>query len=257
MNPMKDNVDIQPPRDHIPPIGANDDAPALGSWRVKLVLAGIFALLIAGFYLSGLYRYFSWSELKQSRDSWRLLVDENREIAIVIFVLISIVLMSLSLPVGSILSMAAGALFDLWLGFGIISLTSTVGATLAFLSSRYLFRDFVRRWFGRWLAIVDRGIHRDGAHYLLMLRLSPVVPFFAVNATMGLTSMRTRTFIWVSLIGMIPSCLLYVLAGTQIMRIESPKDIISWQLFTILMLLAVVPVIMRWIFRRRHVKPAD
>src|SRR5262249_28313541 len=146
----------------------------------------IFALLIAVFYFSGLHKYFSWAELKQSRDSWRMQAGAHRELAIVLFVLISIVLMSLSLPVGSILSMIAGALFDLWLGFGIITLTSTVGATLAFLSSRYLFREFVRRWFGRWLGMVDRGIHRDGAHYLLMLRLSPVVPFFAVNATMGL-----------------------------------------------------------------------
>jgi uncharacterized membrane protein YdjX (TVP38/TMEM64 family) len=126
---------------------------------------------------------------------------------------------------------------------------------MAFLSSRYLFRDFVRRWFGRWLAIVDRGIHRDGALYLLMLRLSPVVPFFAVNATMGLTNMRTRTFIWVSLIGMIPSCFLYVLVGTQIMRIDKPSDIISWKLVVILMLLAVVPLLTRWFFRRRSAEP--
>jgi uncharacterized membrane protein YdjX (TVP38/TMEM64 family) len=228
-----------------------EDNIASRSWHWKLLLLGIFAVLIATFYFSGLHHYFSWTELKQSRDDWRGVADQNREIAIVLFVLMSIVLMSLSLPVGSILSMAAGALFDQWLGFGIISLTSTVGATLAFLSSRYLFRDFVRRWFGRWLAMVDRGLSQDGALYLLMLRLSPVVPFFAVNATMGLTNMRTRTFIWVSLIGMIPSCFLYVMVGTQIMRIDKPSDIISWKLVVILMLLAVVPLLTRWFFRRR------
>jgi len=232
-----------------------EDDVARPSWHWKLLLLAVFAVLIAGFYLSGLHHYFSWTALKQSRDDWRALADQNREIAIILFVLMSIVLMSLSLPVGSILSMAAGAMFDQWLGFGVITLTSTVGATLAFLSSRYLFRDFVRRWFGRWLAIVDRGIHRDGALYLLMLRLSPVVPFFAVNATMGLTNMRTRTFIWVSLIGMIPSCFLYVMVGTQIMRIDKPSDIISWKLVVILMLLAVVPLLTRWFFRRRSSEP--
>ncbi|HLW64038.1 MAG TPA: TVP38/TMEM64 family protein [Gemmataceae bacterium] len=225
------------------------------AWHWKLLLLGVFAVLIATFYLSGLHHYFSWTALKQSRDDWRAMADQNREVAIVVFVLMSIVLMSLSLPVGSILSMAAGAMFDQWLGFGIITLTSVVGATLAFLSSRYLFRDFVRRWFGRWIAIVDRGIHRDGALYLLMLRLSPVVPFFAVNATMGLTNMRTRTFVWVSLIGMIPSCFLYVMVGTQIMRIDQPSDIISWKLVAILMALAIVPLCTRWFFRRRSSSP--
>jgi uncharacterized membrane protein YdjX (TVP38/TMEM64 family) len=234
-----------------------EENAARRAWHWKLLLLAVFAALIGTFYLSGLHHYFSWTELKQSRDEWRWLADQNRETAIAAFVLMSIVLMSLSLPVGSILSMAAGALFDQWLGFGVITLTSTVGATLAFLSSRYLFRDFVRRWFGRWLAIVDRGIHRDGALYLLMLRLSPVVPFFAVNATMGLTNMRTRTFIWVSLIGMIPSCFLYVMVGTQIMRLEKPSDIISWKLFTILMVLAVVPLLTRWFFRRRESAPAS
>jgi uncharacterized membrane protein YdjX (TVP38/TMEM64 family) len=227
------------------------------AWHWKLLLLAVFAVLIATFYLSGLHHYFSWTVLKKSRDEWRAVADQNREIAIFLFVFMSIVLMSLSLPVGSILSMAAGAMFDQWLGFGIITLTSTVGATLAFLSSRYLFRDFVRRWFGRWLAMVDRGIHRDGALYLLMLRLSPVVPFFAVNATMGLTNMRTRTFIWVSLIGMIPSCFLYVLVGTQIMRLDKPSDIISWKLIAILMLLAVVPLLTRWFFRRRSATPPE
>jgi len=130
-------------------------------------------------------------------------------------------------------------------------LTSTIGATIAFLSSRYLFRDFVRRWFGRWLAIVDRGIERDGAHYLLMLRLSPVVPFFAVNATMGLTNIRTRTFVWVSQIGLLPSCILYVLAGTQIMHINSLKDVLSVELIVILSLLAFAPLILKWLFFRR------
>jgi uncharacterized membrane protein YdjX (TVP38/TMEM64 family) len=87
-----------------------------------------------------------------------------------------------------------------------------------------------------------------------MLRLSPVVPFFAVNATMGLTNINLRTFIWVSFIGMIPSCVLYVMVGTQIRRIDSPRDIINWQLVVILTLLAVLPLVMRWVFRRKQGK---
>ena len=222
------------------------------SLRNRLILLAVLASLAAGFYFSGLSNYFSWGELKAHRDAWRHKVDEHWAVAVVAFFFISIGLMSLSLPVGSILSLTAGALFDLWWGVGIISVTSTIGATLAFLSSRYLFRDFVRRWFGRWLALVDRGIERDGAHYLLMLRLSPVVPFFAVNATMGLTKIPTRTFVWVSQIGLLPSCFLYVLAGTQLMHIDSPRDIMSVQLIVILSLLAFAPLVLKWLFNRRQ-----
>jgi uncharacterized membrane protein YdjX (TVP38/TMEM64 family) len=99
--------------------------------------------------------------------------------------------------------------------------------------------------------LVDKGIERDGAQYLLMLRLSPVVPFFAVNATMGLTRMRVGTFFWVSVVGILPSCFVYVLAGTQLMQLQSPKDILSWQLIAILFILAFMPLVMKWLFRRR------
>jgi uncharacterized membrane protein YdjX (TVP38/TMEM64 family) len=166
-------------------------------------------------------------------------------------------LMSLSLPVGSILSLTAGALFDLWTGVGLITVASAFGSTFAFLSSRYLFRDFVRRWFGRWWSLVDRGIERDGASYLLMLRLSPVVPFFALNAVMGLTRIPLRTFIIVSVIGMLPSCFLYTMAGTAIIKFEKPEDILSTELIVLLSVLALSPLLFRWVFRKRVNAPMN
>jgi uncharacterized membrane protein YdjX (TVP38/TMEM64 family) len=219
-------------------------APRRGSRRNRLILLAVFVGLVATFYLTGLHEHVSWEGLRKQRDSWRVIVEQNLPVAAVAFVLIAVTLMSLSLPVGSILSLAAGALFDMWKGVGLIIIASAFGSTLAFLASRYLFRDFVRHWFGRWLTRVDRGIERDGAHYLLMLRLSPVVPFFAVNATMGLTKMRVGTFFWVSLIGILPSCFIYVLAGTELSQLQSPKDILSWELVGILCLLAFLPLIM-------------
>src|SRR5262249_19511681 len=176
--------------------------------------------------------------------------DLNRSAAMILFLFLSISLMSLSLPVGSILSIAAGALFDLWYGVALITVASSIGSALAFLINRYLLRDFIRYWFARCFAIVDRGIERDGSRYLLMLRLSPVVPFFAVNAVMGLTHMRLRTFIPVTIIGMLPSCFLYVMVGTQIRDISSPEQIISWQLVVLLSLLAVTPLLFGWLMRR-------
>ena len=177
-------------------------------------------------------------------------MNENQYSAVVLFFFCSTVLMSLSLPVGGFLSVAAGALFDLYLGAGVIAVASTISSTISFLASRHLFRDFVRHWFGRWLGMIDRGIERDGARYLLMLRLSPVVPFFAVNPIMGLTHMRVSTFTLVSAIGMLPSCFLYVMVGTKIMEIEHPSDIVSTQLIVLLTLLAVTPLLFGWIMRR-------
>jgi len=214
-----------------------------------IVIAALLALLVA-FYFTGLNQYLTWDSIKERRDSWRAIVDLNRSAAMVLFLALSVVLMSLSLPVGSILSIAAGALFDLWHGVLLITIASSIGSSLAFLISRYLLRDFVRYWFARWFAIVDRGIERDGVRYLLMLRLSPVVPFFAVNAVMGLTKMRLRTFIPVTIVGMLPSCFLYVMVGTQIRRIDSPEEIISWELVILLSLLALTPLLFGWVMRR-------
>jgi uncharacterized membrane protein YdjX (TVP38/TMEM64 family) len=233
-----------------PPPAADPNLPR-GSMRTRLILLGILAAILVGFYLSGLHEYFRWDVLKEHRDSWRQIIDENRTSAAILFVFFAIALMSLSLPVGSVLSLTAGALFDLWLGVGLITIASAFGCTFAFLISRYLLRDFVRRWFGRWLRIVDPMIQRDGASYLLMMRLSPVVPFFALNAVMGLTHIDLRKYIAVSVIGMLPSCFLYTMVGTEIMRIESPKDIISTELVILLSLLAVIPLLFSWFFRRR------
>jgi uncharacterized membrane protein YdjX (TVP38/TMEM64 family) len=218
-------------------------------WRFALWRAFALSVLVVLFlviYWSGVLDYLSWESLQARRDSWRAIIDQHRAETALLFLVVSIALMSLSLPVGSMLSIAAGALFDLWLGIGLIIVASLGGASLSFLASRYLFRDFVRYWLRRWVTLVDRGIERDGVRYLLMLRLSPVVPFFAVNAAMGLTSMKFRPYLLATLVGILPSCFLYVMVGTQIRRINSPQDIVSWELLTLLTILALTP----WLLHR-------
>lgn len=221
--------------------------PSTGKLRNRVLLLLLFAAGIAGFYFSGLSDYVSWDSLRAHRDEWRQQVEAHLVAAVAVFLVLSVVLMTLSLPVGSFVSLAGGALFGLWMGVGLVSIASTIGATLAFLSSRYIFRDWVRRHFARWVGPVDRGFARSGIQYLLFLRLSPVVPFFAVNPVMGLTQMRTRTFVWVSLIGMLPGSFLYVNVGTELGRINSPGDILSWRLFVSFLLLALVPFLLKWV----------
>jgi hypothetical protein len=113
------------------------------------------------------------------------------------------------------------------------------------LCSRYLFRDFVQRRFGQRLQALNEGVERDGAYYLFTLRLVPLFPFFLINLGMGLTRMRVWTFFWVSLLGMLPGTFLYVNAGRELARIDSPSDVLSWPLLVSLALLGIVPLVFR------------
>ncbi|MFN5784315.1 MAG: TVP38/TMEM64 family protein, partial [Novosphingobium sp.] len=172
------------------------------------------------------------------------------------FFLLYVVLTALSVPGAAILTLAAGAIFGLGTGFVIVSFASTIGATLAFLASRYLFHDAVQARFGATLRPINEGIARDGAFYLFSLRLVPAFPFFAVNLLMGLTPIRVWTYYWVSQVGMVLGTLVYVNAGTQLARIESLKDIASPALLGSFVALGLLPWVGKWIMaalRRRRV----
>jgi uncharacterized membrane protein YdjX (TVP38/TMEM64 family) len=139
------------------------------------------------------------------------------------------------------MTLVAGALFGVVLGTLIVSFASTMGATLAFLSSRYLLRDWVQGKFGERLRAVDDGLEKDGAFYLFTLRLIPVFPFFVINLLMGLTRIKTGTFFWVSQIGMLPATIVFVNAGTQISRIDSTAGLLSPTLIASFVALALFP----------------
>ncbi len=149
----------------------------------------------------------------------------------------------LSLPGAAIMTLAGGAVFGLAWGTVIVSFASTLGATLAFLASRYLFRDAIQRRYGSRLQAFDAGIARDGAFYLFTLRLVPAFPFFVINLLMGLTPLRTWTFYWVSQAGMLAGTLVYVNAGTQLARIDSLRGILSPGLIGSFLLLGLFPLI--------------
>ena len=138
-----------------------------------------------------------------------------------------------------------GALFGLGWGLLLVSFASSIGATLAFLASRWLLRDWVQRRFGERLAAFNAGVAKDGAFYLFTLRLVPVVPFFVINLAMGLTPMRTGTFYGVSQLGMLAGTAVYVNAGTQLAAIDSLRGIVSPPMLVSLVLLGLFPLIAR------------
>lgn len=146
------------------------------------------------------------------------------------------------MPGAALLTLAAGAVFGLLWGTVLVSFASAIGATLAFLLSRFVLRDWVQERFAGRLGAINRGVARDGAFYLFMLRLTPAVPFFLINLAMGLTPMRAATFYWVSQVGMLAGTLVYVNAGTQLAAIASPRDVLSWQLAGALLLLGLFPL---------------
>ena len=213
----------------------------------KGVLSVVIALLIVAFFAFDLGRYFTLGFFKSQQAAIDAYVQTSPLRAGLLFFLIYVAVTGLSLPGAAIMTLAAGAIFGLLWGTVIVSFASTLGATLAFLASRFLFRDAIQSRFGDKLKAINAGVERDGAFYLFTLRLIPAFPFFVINLVMALTPIRTRTFYWVSQIGMFAGTLVYVNAGTEIAKIESLSGIPSPGLIVSFMLLGLFPLIAKWI----------
>jgi dihydrolipoamide dehydrogenase len=207
----------------------------------KIFLVILIAGVLIAAYKFGVFDFITLENLKTQRDSITNYYETHRASVMVVFVSIYILMAALSIPGALILTLAAGAIFGLVAGTVLVSIGSTIGATLAFLTSRFLLRDAVKIRFRQILENVDRGIEREGAFYLLSLRLLPVFPFFMVNLLMGLTSIRVLTFFIVSQIGMFPATLAYVNAGTKLAQIESTRGILSADLILALVILGLLP----------------
>jgi pyruvate/2-oxoglutarate dehydrogenase complex dihydrolipoamide dehydrogenase (E3) component/uncharacterized membrane protein YdjX (TVP38/TMEM64 family) len=211
----------------------------------QIVLLLLLALAIGAFVALDLGRYLSFEQLKASQTSFdQLHADQPFTVAAVYF-LIYVLATALSIPGAVIITLAGGAIFGLWQGLLIVSFASTVGATLAFLASRFLLRDWVEARFGQRLADINAGVNREGGFYLFTLRLIPVVPFFLINLLMGLTRMKVWTYYWVSQIGMLAGTAVYVNAGTQLAQLDSVKGILSPALLGSFVLLGIFPLIAR------------
>ncbi|MDO9481111.1 MAG: VTT domain-containing protein, partial [Hydrogenophaga sp.] len=211
----------------------------------KVLLLVAVLLGIMAFFALGLDRYFSLAFLKESQASLAALREHQPLQLALGFFLVYVAVTALSLPGAVIVTLAGGAIFGLGWGLLLVSFASSVGATLAFLTARFLLRDSVQSRFGQRLADVDKGIQKDGAFYLFTLRLIPVVPFFVINLLMGLTKMKTWTYYWVSQLGMLAGTAVYVNAGTQLGQLDSLQGILSPGLLGSFVLLGLFPLIAR------------
>lgn len=211
----------------------------------KIALLLVLAAAVGAFVALDLGRYLSLDYLKQSQAAFaELYAREPLTVGLGYFA-VYVAATALSLPGATIITLAGGAVFGLVWGTVIVSFASSLGATLAFLVSRFVLRDSVQARFGNRLAEINRGIERDGALYLFTLRLIPVVPFFVINLVMGFTQMKARTFYWVSQVGMFAGTIVYVNAGTQLGRIDSLQGILSPALIGSFVLLGIFPLVAR------------
>ncbi len=209
----------------------------------KLFVLLALALLAVLFFVLGGHQYLTFGNLKQQQAGLIQFYQENPYQTLVIYFLFYIAVTALSLPGAAIMTLAGGALFGLFTGVILVSFASTIGATIAFLVSRYLFRSSVEQKFSTQLATINQGLEKEGAFYLFTLRLIPVFPFFLINLIMGLTKMKTWIFYLISQIGMLPGTLVYINAGTQLGQIDSPGDILSPGLLLSFALLGLFPLI--------------
>ena len=207
-----------------------------------LLLLSIIALIVV-FFMVDAQQYLTLDVLKEQQGMLASYRDANPRLVIVFYSLIYIAVTSLSLPGATLLTLAGGAIFGLLWGTVIVSFASTIGATLAFLAARFLFRESVATRFRVRIKAIDKGVEQDGAFYLFTLRLVPIVPFFMINLTMGLTALKVSTFYWVSQLGMLAGTLVFINAGTQLAKIESLADILSPVLIGSFVLLGLFPLL--------------
>lgn len=208
----------------------------------RIILFIVVALIIGLFFVFDLKEFFTVDFFETQRDAIKAFQNENPWLVVIGFFLIYVLVTGTSLPGAAILTLIAGALFGLVEGVILVSFASTIGATMAFTITRFLFREVVRRRFGQYLTAIDRGVEREGAFYLFALRLVPAVPFFVVNLVMALTPISTWRFYWVSQLGMLFGTIVYVNAGAELGQIESLGDILSPALWISFVLLGLAPL---------------
>jgi uncharacterized membrane protein YdjX (TVP38/TMEM64 family) len=182
-------------------------------------------------------------------------IETNFVVAAAAYFILYVMITAFSIPGAAVVTLLGAALFGFWTSLLLVSFASTIGATLAFLSSRFLLRDWVQGKFGDKLSTINQGIEKDGAFYLFSLRLIPVFPFFLINLLMGLTPISVGRYYLTSQLGMLPGTAVYLNAGTQLAEIDSLSGIVSPSVLLSFALLGVFPIAAKWIMSKFRSAP--
>lgn len=222
--------------------------------KKKWLILGLLAVALIALLQSPVVDLLTLEGFKANREALQAQVEGHRWLAALAFFAAYVAAAAFSIPGAAVLTLAGGALFGLWQGLALVSFASTLGATLAFLASRYLLRDAMEARFGARLAPIQAGLAKDGLFYLATLRLMPIFPFWLINLLMGLTKIRLLPFALVSQLGMLPGTLIFVNAGTQLASVRSLGDILTTELLGSLLLLGVFPLVVQRMLSQRELR---
>ena len=214
-----------------------------------LLVAAIIAILAAVWFLD-LTQYLSLEYMQNQLSRFDALRLDHPLLISGAFFFLYVLVAALSIPGAAVLTLLAGGLFGFWWGLGLVSVASTLGALLAFLTARFLLKNWIQDRFSDRLKTFNEGVKRDGKFYLFSVRLVPVFPFFLVNLLMGLTPIKAWSYTWVSWIGMLAGTAVYVNAGTQLSQLKSVSGIFTPVILGSFVLLAVFPWLIKWLFAR-------
>lgn len=212
----------------------------------KLFLLLLGAAAVGLFFYLDLGGFLTLESLKANRQLLQQYHVEHGLLLVAAFMAIYIIQTGLALPGATILSLSAGAVFGPWLGTLYAVTAASIGATIAFLMTRYLLRDVVLSKFGNKFDGINKELEERGTNYLLFLRLVPLFPFFMINLAAGLTRLPLRTFVLGTFFGIIPGGFVYVNAGASLAQISSLSDIVSPRVlgsFALLGLFALIPAL--------------
>jgi uncharacterized membrane protein YdjX (TVP38/TMEM64 family) len=227
-------------------------------YKIKILIIAMIVVAICSYYYFNLEKFLSLEYVQSHLDFMRAYKQQHFEFSAVIFFLTYIVVAALSIPGALILTITSGALFGLFWGIIISSFASSIGATLAFLASRLILREWVQNKYGDYLAPINKGIGKEGAFYLFSIRMIPLFPFFVTNLLMGLTSISVSSFYLVSQIGMFLGTIVYVNTGTELSKVTSLSGLLSTPILLSFAFLGMLPLVTKYIVsfirQRNHEK---
>lgn len=216
--------------------------------RPLLIICLIIVLTV--FYASGGREYLSL-ENAQEKLYWIQELYHNHPLQVIlIYFGIYVLITSLSIPGSIVLTVLAGSIYGTIPGTIIVSLAGCLGASLAFLMARFLFKDFIRVRFHEQYQVFNEKIESQGLSYLFTLRLIPASPYVVINLVMGVTTMNLWSFAWVTFIGMLPGTLIYVFAGRKFAELESLSGVLSWPILLCLLALSLFPYIFKFLIKK-------
>ena len=217
--------------------------------KKKLLWLGLLLSLFLALHFLGIQNLLSLEKLKQAKDYLQNFQQTHFWLALIIYFFAYVLNCVFALPGAAILTLAGGAIFGIFLGVIMVSLSSVAGASASFLLARFLFRDWVERKFRKQLLPVQKKIEEEGLYYLIFLRMVPAFPFFLVNILVAQTKIAFFPFAYISFLTMLPATVVFVNAGTQLAKIESTRDVLSANLIFAFVLLGILPLLLNKVFK--------